>query len=54
MTDVNTDSFGEHESRPDEPMGKIFLLPKQGDQLGTQDVNKKHCLEEEKVNELDS
>ena len=52
MTDVDIDPFGEHESRPDENI-PLPLVIRVGDQLGNQNMNKKH-RSEEKVRELNS
>ena len=47
MADFDIDPFGDHESRPEEPRVKIFLSPQEEeDQLGNQNVNKKHHSEE--------
>ena len=52
MADIDIDPFGEHESRPEEPLMNIFLLPQlEGDQLENQHVNRKHHLEEESLKE---
>ena len=53
MADVHIDPFGDHKSRPDEPMGENIPLTPGGGQLGNQNVNKKHHSEE-KVKELNS
>ena len=47
MADVDIDLFGDHDSRPDKPMveNNIPLTPGGGDQLGNQNVNKKHHSE---------
>ena len=55
MAGVDTDPFGEHESRPEEPTDEIFLflqLPQEY-KLGNQHMNKKHHLEES-LKELNS
>ena len=53
MADIDINPFGEHESRPDEPMGENIPPVIQGEyQLGNQNVNKKHHSEEEKVKEI--
>ena len=63
MADVDINSFGEHESRPEEPTDETFLflqLPQEvlkgprsaeEDQLGNQNVNRKHHSEEESLKE---
>ena len=47
MADIDIDSFGEHESRTEEPTDEILLLLRlpQEDQLGNKSTNKKHHLE---------
>ena len=56
MADVDTDPFGEHESRPEEPTDECIPLSPvtPGVQLGNQYVNRKCLLEEEKAKELNS
>ena len=53
MADIDINPFGDHESRPEEPMGENIPLTRVGDQLKNQNVNKKHHSEE-KVKEIDS
>ena len=54
MADIDIDPFGEHESRPEEPMN-IFLLPQlEEDQLGNWNASKKHRSEEESLKEPNS
>ena len=53
MANVDIDTFGEHESRPEEPTDEnIPLSPvTQKDQLGNRNVNRKHHSEEESLKE---
>ena len=54
MADVDIDPFGEHESRPEEPMDEHIPLTQEEDQLGNQsEVNKKHHSEGDKVKEIE-
>ena len=54
MADIDIDPFGEHESRPEEPTDENIALDPvtpegpcsaEEDQLGNQNVNRKHYLE---------
>ena len=52
MAYVDIDSFGEHESRPEEPTDeriRLDLVTPGRSSLGNQRLNRKHHLEEESL-----